>query len=149
TMRTGEDVGDMVPTAATMTALISNDPMLKRSTELKLQIDAMMRQKQAHERNQFEANTAKASLPGKIEAAKKDIEEKQTLTDYREKNKPAKFAMSLNGAPYESAGQAGMELLRLGHEQRAGQPPQNVGQYAGFDVLLAHDPMADHGVFYL
>jgi N12 class adenine-specific DNA methylase len=149
--RTVDDVDDMVLTSGQMKALASGNPLLQKLVEVEGQVRHLAQQEAAHNRNQWQTRRDMESLPGRMQSAQEKITRLQAVVTHREANKPEKFAATIGGQHYDSAGKAGAEILRLakniGSDTR--KDPLPIGHYGGFDLSLAPDPIYGSAVFYM
>ncbi len=146
--RTVEDVDDMVLTAGQMKALTSGNPLLKEMVDLDNQYRQLSGRARQHERAQWSAKADLEALPGRIAQTKSAIADLQAHVAYRQEHKPEKFGMTIGGKAFDNADQAGLEVLRLGKASSSPQPTP-IGDYAGFEVAVAKDPMYDDPLVYL
>jgi hypothetical protein len=139
-IRTIEDIGDMVLTSSQMKALASGNPLLKEHVDVSNQYKRLLGLQKEHNRTIFENQSKLQSIPAAIKRRNVDIEAKRANSQLFEQNKPQKFQASLGGRSFDSSTEAG-DMIMLAAKDAKVESEDHLGSYAGFEIMLTRDKL--------
>ena len=149
TQRTMEDTDAMVLSAAQIMAHASGNPLVKEKVEVDAEVSKLVNLETAHQRAKYKASQDIPAMRRNVIYAEQMSKDAQAAIVTLGKNKPKKFAVTVEGQQYDNREKAGQALLieaerlkKLANIPAGESTTKHIGDYAGFAVVaeIYHSP---------
>src|SRR5690606_25015242 len=136
TTREAEDVGEMVLTAAEVSAIASGNPLIREHVEVTNEVRRLEALEAAYRNNQIHMQAQVSALEASIPNLRRQIAALEKDIRRRKDTKGDKFAMVVDGKPYTEREEAGKALQASSIAVMKAKPQEarKVGAFAGFDL---------------
>jgi N12 class adenine-specific DNA methylase/SAM-dependent methyltransferase/TolA-binding protein len=141
-LRRIEDVDGAALTYAEVKAIASGNPMVIEKANVDAEVARLARLRNQHIETQFRLRTQIRHLNEEAPRLEKRLEEVRLDMTTRQDTRGDAFVMQIDGQVIRDRGIAGELLLRHADRVRATQVGRLLGQFAGFQVFVAHNFMS-------
>ena len=141
-LRRIEDIDGAALTYAEVKAIASGNPMVIEKASIDAEVARLSRLRTQHLETQFRLRTQVRHLNEEMPRLEKRLEEVRQDIATRQDTHGDAFVMQLDGQSIHDRGIAGELLLRLAERVKATRTDRLSGQFAGFQVFVAHNFMS-------
>ena len=139
-VRSCEDIDDQTLSYAEVKSLATGDPRIKERMDLEMEISKLKLLRSSHMNQRFEMQSRLQRIPLEIQSYEQAQMKLEADQAKYMRNKTEDFSITICGTRYAERKDAGAALLAA-CQAKTDPAPREIGEYMGFQLLLAYENM--------
>ena len=139
-VRSCEDIDDQTLSYAEVKSLATGDPRIKERMDLEMEISKLKLLRASHMNQRFEMQSRLQRIPLEIQSYEQAQMKLEADQAKYMRNKTEDFPITICGTRYAERKDAGAALLAA-CQAKTDPAPREIGEYMGFQLLLAYENM--------
>lgn len=139
-VRSCEDIDDQTLSYAEVKSLATGDPRIKERMDLEMEISKLKLLRASHMNQRFEMQSRLQRIPLEIQSYEQAQMKLEADQAKYMRNKTEDFSITICGTRYAERKDAGAALLAA-CQAKTDPAPREIGEYMGFQLLLAYENM--------